>query len=297
MSAELAGIALDVARAAAELVRGRAAQGVTVAATKSSDVDVVTEADRASEALIHRLLAERRPDDGFLGEEGSDAPGRSGVRWVIDPIDGTVNFLYGIPQYAVSIAAERDGEVVAGVVLNVATGTEYVAHAGPDGTSAATRDGEPLAVRAPAPLQQRLVATGFSYDAGLRELQARALVRMLPRVRDIRRLGLLRPGPVPRGGGVGRRLRGGGREPLGPRRGRAGRPGGRCPHRADDRGGWSRPVDVRSDTRLRGVPRPRPSGGLPGRGRSGTRSRIRGIGIVPPVFMRHVARPVCTRPC
>ena len=189
MSAELAGIALDVARAAAELVRGRAAQGVTVAATKSSDVDVVTEADRASEALIHRLLAERRPDDGFLGEEGSDVPGRSGVRWVIDPIDGTVNFLYGIPQYAVSIAAERGGEVVAGVVLNVATGTEYVAHAGPDGTSAATRDGEPLAVRAPAPLQQRLVATGFSYDAGLRELQARALVRMLPRVRDIRRLG------------------------------------------------------------------------------------------------------------
>ena len=189
MSAELAGIALDVARAAAELVRGRAAQGVTVAATKSSDVDVVTEADRASEALIRSLLAERRPDDGFLGEEGSDAAGRSGVRWVIDPIDGTVNFLYGLPQYAVSIAAERDGEVVAGVVLNVATGTEYVAHAGPGGDSAATRDGEPLAVRAPAPMHQRLVATGFSYDAGLRELQARALVRMLPRVRDIRRLG------------------------------------------------------------------------------------------------------------
>jgi len=189
VSAELAGIALDVARAAAELVRGRAAQGVTVAATKSSDVDVVTEADRASEALIRGLLAERRPDDGFLGEEGSDAAGRSGVRWVIDPIDGTVNFLYGLPQYAVSIAAERDGEVVAGVVLNVATGTEYVAHAGPDGAPAATRDGEPLAVRSPAPLHKRLVATGFSYDAGLRELQARALVRMLPRVRDIRRLG------------------------------------------------------------------------------------------------------------
>jgi myo-inositol-1(or 4)-monophosphatase len=189
VSAELAGIALDVARAAAELVRGRAAQGVTVAATKSSDVDVVTEADRASEALIRGLLAERRPDDGLLGEEGSDTAGRSGVRWVIDPIDGTVNFLYGLPQYAVSIAAERDGEVVAGVVLNVATGTEYVAHAGPEGAPAATRDGEPLVVRAPAPLQQRLVATGFSYDAGLRELQARALVRMLPRVRDIRRLG------------------------------------------------------------------------------------------------------------
>jgi myo-inositol-1(or 4)-monophosphatase len=190
--AELAGIALDAARAAAELVRGRARREVTVAATKTSDVDVVTEADHASETLIRGLISERRPDDGFLGEEGSDRTGSTGIRWVIDPIDGTVNFLYGIPQYAVSIAAERDGVVVAGVVLNVATGTEYVAHAGPDGGrdgSVATRDGEPLGVRGPAPLAQRLVATGFSYDAGLRELQARALVRMLPQVRDIRRLG------------------------------------------------------------------------------------------------------------
>jgi len=191
VSEELAGIALDVARAAAELVRGRAAGGVAVADTKTSATDVVTEADRASETLIRRLLRERRPDDAFLGEEGDDEAGTSGVRWVIDPIDGTVNFLYGLPAYAVSIAAERDGEVVAGVVLNAVTGTEYVAHLGPDGagTGVATRDGIPVGVRAPAPLSQRLVSTGFSYDPGLRELQARAMVNLLPRIRDIRRIG------------------------------------------------------------------------------------------------------------
>ncbi|HEU4811050.1 MAG TPA: inositol monophosphatase family protein [Nocardioides sp.] len=187
MSEDLARIALLAARSAAELIRDRAAHGVTVADTKSSSVDPVTEADRAAEELIRRLLRERRPDDAFQGEEGADEPGTTGVRWVIDPIDGTVNFLYGLPQYAVSIAAELDGEVVAGVVLNAATGTEYVAHTGP--RPSATRDGEAIAVRAPAPLSQRLVATGFSYDAGLREIQARALVHLLPRVRDIRRLG------------------------------------------------------------------------------------------------------------
>ncbi|MBA8803785.1 myo-inositol-1(or 4)-monophosphatase [Nocardioides ginsengisegetis] len=192
-AADLARIALEVAREAAALVRGRKAGGVTVADTKTSVVDVVTEADRASEELIRRRLLEHRPDDAILGEEGSDRPGTTGVRWVVDPIDGTVNFLYGIPQYAVSIAAELttpDGvEVVAGVVLNAATGTEYVAHIRPDGSATATRDGAAIGVRGPAPLAQRLVGTGFSYDAGLREIQARALVDLLPRIRDIRRLG------------------------------------------------------------------------------------------------------------
>ncbi len=189
-SAGLAGLALEVARAAAALVRERRTEGVSVAATKSSDVDVVTETDRASEELIRALLRERRPDDAILGEEGEDESGTSGVRWVVDPIDGTVNFLYGLPQYAVSIAAEVEGRAVAGVVLNVATGTEYVGHLGTDGGGAvATRDGVPLSVRGPAPLAERLIATGFSYAAGLRRIQAEALVRLLPRVRDIRRLG------------------------------------------------------------------------------------------------------------
>lgn len=193
-NAELADLALEVARAAAELVRGRRAAGVTVAATKSSEVDPVTEADRASEALIRRLIADRRPDDGFLGEEGDDVASRSGIRWIVDPIDGTVNFLYDLPQYAVSIAAERDGEVVAGVVLNVARRTEYVGHradlAEHGGAPArATRDGEPLAVRGPTPLRLRLVGTGFNYDTRIRGLQAAAVARLITRIRDIRRYG------------------------------------------------------------------------------------------------------------
>ena len=193
-NAQLAYLALDVARQAAALVRERRAAGVSVAATKSSDVDIVTEADRASEALIRSLLTAARPDDSILGEEEDDRIGTSGVRWIVDPIDGTVNFLYGLPQYSVSIAAERDGEVVAGIVINVASEVEYVGHladAAPDGVSpaVATRNGEPIAVRTPGPLSQRLLVTGFNYDAGLRELQGAALARLIGQVRDVRRLG------------------------------------------------------------------------------------------------------------
>jgi myo-inositol-1(or 4)-monophosphatase len=187
--AALADLALDVAREAAALVRDRATRAVTVAATKTSAIDVVTEADRASEALIRERIGAARPDDAFLGEEGDDVAGTSGVRWIVDPIDGTVNFLYGIPQYAVSVAAEVDGEVVVGVVLDVAKRVEYVARPGADGRLVALRDGVPIAVRAPAPLEQRLVATGFSYLAETRAHQAAAVARLLPRVRDIRRLG------------------------------------------------------------------------------------------------------------
>jgi len=187
---ELTDLALSAARAAAELVRERARGDVSVAATKSSDVDVVTEADRASEALIRDHIRAVRPEDGFLGEEGDDVASGTGVRWIVDPIDGTVNFLYGIPQYAVSIAAERDGEVVAGVVLDVQGRTEYVGRlADGQDPEVATRDGEPVAVRGPAPMTQRLVATGFSYDRRIRVLQAQAVTRLLPLVRDVRRLG------------------------------------------------------------------------------------------------------------
>jgi myo-inositol-1(or 4)-monophosphatase len=187
-SAELADLALETARTAAALVRERRAAGVTVADTKSSDVDIVTEADRAAETLIRDTIRARRPDDAFLGEEGDDEVGTTGVRWVIDPIDGTVNFLYGIPQYAVSIAAEVDGEVVAGVVVNAATRVEYLARE-EDGRVVARRDGRPIAVRHPAPLSHRLVGTGFSYDRRVRVLQAEAVTRLLPLVRDVRRLG------------------------------------------------------------------------------------------------------------
>ncbi|MFT4289450.1 inositol monophosphatase family protein [Nocardioides sp.] len=198
---ELLDLALKAARAAAELVRERAAEGVTVAATKSSEVDVVTQADRDSEALIRSIIGAARPDDSFLGEEGGlshgTAAGTSEVRWVVDPIDGTVNFLYGIPRYAVSIAAElaRPGgepevepSVVVGVVIDVPHGIEFTARRTDDGI-VARRDNKPVRVRERAPLGQRLLATGFNYDADLRRAQAEALVRLLPRVRDVRRAG------------------------------------------------------------------------------------------------------------
>ena len=193
--AALLEIARDTARQAVDLIERHRRGGVEVADTKSSEVDVVTEADRASEELIRRLVGEARPGDGFLGEEGDDVPSSTGVRWVVDPIDGTVNFLYGIPQYAVSIAAQvrsgrvRSGETwetVAGVVVNAATGTAYAAHAG---DRVATRDGERIAVRPVPPLGESLVLTGFWYDAELRRVQAAATANLLPQVRDIRRLG------------------------------------------------------------------------------------------------------------
>jgi len=187
-------LALRTGRAAAALIRERAGDGVSVAATKSSEVDVVTQTDRDSEALIRGLVAAERPDDAFLGEEGDDVAGTSGVRWVVDPIDGTVNFLYGLPEYAVSIAAQvqrgaGEWETVAAAVFNVPRAIEYAAWTDPAGVVHATKDGRPIAVRGPAPLAHRLVATGFSYDAGLRALQAQALTRMIAEVRDIRRNG------------------------------------------------------------------------------------------------------------
>lgn len=183
--ADLLDLALAVAHEAAALVRERAAGTVEVAATKSSDIDVVTAADRASEELIRARILAVRPEDAFLGEEGDDIEGSSGVRWIVDPIDGTVNFLYGIPEYAVCIAAELDGEVVAGVVVDVAKEDVYAGRRG----GVPTLNGTPLAVRGPAPLAHRLVATGFSYSRELRAVQAAAVARLLPEVRDIRRSG------------------------------------------------------------------------------------------------------------
>ena len=186
---DLLALAVATARAAADLVRERAAGVVEVAATKSTATDVVTEADRDTEALIRRLISQERPEDAFFGEEGEETMGTSGVRWIVDPIDGTVNFLYGLPSYAVSIAAEYAGEVVAGAVVDVPRGTLYAAFRQPDGSVAAVKNGEPVRVRQPAELGQRLIATGFSYDAELRRVQAEALVRFLPVVRDVRRIG------------------------------------------------------------------------------------------------------------
>ncbi len=185
MSNDLRGLALAVAREAVDLARSMRAEGIEVAGTKSSAVDVVTEADRAVERLIRRLLLEQRPDDAIMGEEGEDHPGSSGVRWIIDPIDGTVNYLYGLPEWAVSIAAEQDGRIVAGVVINGSTGVEYAAAHG----AGATRDGRPIGVRPSPLLAERLVLTGFGYRADVRAHQAACVAALLPRVRDIRRMG------------------------------------------------------------------------------------------------------------
>jgi myo-inositol-1(or 4)-monophosphatase len=183
-------LAVDVAREAAVLV----ARGRTTAADdvdrKSSPTDVVTAVDRASEQLIVDRLLDARPDDGTLGEEGAARPGTSGVRWVIDPIDGTVNFLYGLPVYAVSIAAEVDGEVRAGVVLNAASGELFTATLG-GGAYLMAPGAEPvrLAASGPVSLEQTLVGTGFSYRVEERRAQGAVVARLLTRVRDIRRLG------------------------------------------------------------------------------------------------------------
>jgi myo-inositol-1(or 4)-monophosphatase len=182
---ELLTLARDVAREAAALVAERRRDGVEVSDTKTSPTDVVTEVDRAAEELIRKRLLEARPGDGFVGEEGTADTSASGTTWVVDPIDGTVNFLYGIPQYAISIAARQGDEVVAGVVVDVVKGECFTATRG----GGARLDGRPARVREVAPLAHRLVLTGFSYERDTRMTQAAAVHQLLGRVRDVRRLG------------------------------------------------------------------------------------------------------------
>ena len=184
-AADLLALAVITVREAAAYVASMRSRGVDVADTKSSPIDIVTEADRTCEELVRERLLGARPDDGFVGEEGDDVPSRSGVTWVVDPIDGTVNYLYGLPQYAVSIAAQRDGQVVAGVVRSPALDLEYAATLG----GGATLNGTSLEVRSTPPIDQLLVSTGFSYEAEVRARQGLAVARMLPQVRDIRRQG------------------------------------------------------------------------------------------------------------
>jgi myo-inositol-1(or 4)-monophosphatase len=193
-------LATKVAVAAGRLLIGSGGRPEVVA-TKSSPTDVVTEADEAAEALIRDLIAEARPGDRILGEEGGETGsqgGRSRVRWIVDPLDGTVNYLYGLPDWAVSIAAEVDGTVVAGAVFVPRRDELYSARAGGGAwLSSGALDwrgedtGSPvrLACNRDVPLAQALVATGFGYESGRRQVQADVLRAVLPRVRDIRRGG------------------------------------------------------------------------------------------------------------
>jgi myo-inositol-1(or 4)-monophosphatase len=190
--ASLVAVAEALAREAGSLVRSQrdAVGRVSVTATKSTSTDVVTASDLAAERLLRQRLAQWRPDDAVLGEEHGDAAGTSGITWVIDPIDGTVNYLYGLPCYAVSVAARAPvaggGEaVVAGCVHNPVSGETFTAARGEGAWLAGTR----LAVASPPPLEQALVGTGFGYAAARRAHQAQVLARLLPQVRDVRRAG------------------------------------------------------------------------------------------------------------
>ena len=182
---ELLALAVDVAAEAAGLVNRMWLAGVDVSHTKTSVTDVVTEADQAVQSLVRERLLSARPDDGFLGEEGDDLPGSSGVVWVVDPIDGTVNYLYGNAEHCVSIAARVGDESVAGVVHVPMTGTVYTATLG----GGSHQDGSRLRVREDVELRQRLVHTGFGYEVVIRSRQADCLSALLPAVRDIRRTG------------------------------------------------------------------------------------------------------------
>ncbi len=212
---ELLTVAVDAARIAGGLLLERSRAGIERdVESKSTPTDLVSEADLASERAIRELLAERRPEDGFVGEEGGAADGTSGLAWVVDPLDGTVNFLFGIPQWCVSVAVRDGREVIAGAVYDPNR----------DELFTATRDGAPVLTgpqgvvklagprrRAPARSQATheptappatsagptgdeamagaMVATGLAYGADVRRAQAKVLARLAPRVRDIRRFG------------------------------------------------------------------------------------------------------------
>ncbi|WOF23645.1 inositol monophosphatase family protein [Microbacterium betulae] len=187
---ELRDLAIDIAREAAELARRRRAEGVAIAASKSTIADIVTEADQEVEALIRERLSAARPDDGFLGEESGGDEGASGVTWVVDPIDGTVNYAFGQPSYAVSIAAvtgpaDPGGwQVQAGVVAAPALGEVFVAARG----HGAFLGGQRLSVTEGSPAGA-LVATGFGYDPATHAGAIAELSRVMPIARDLRRAG------------------------------------------------------------------------------------------------------------
>lgn len=188
-------IARDIALEAGALAALRRSEGVEVAETKSSAVDVVTPADREVETFIRARLADARPGDGFVGEESADSASTTGLTWIVDPIDGTVNYLYGIPQYAVSIAVvegDPDPETwntLAGCVVNPAIGEVFTAFQGGGARLDSPTDSRALRVNAGIEPGQALFATGFSYTAETRIRQGQVLAGIIGRVRDIRRGG------------------------------------------------------------------------------------------------------------
>ena len=184
VAGELLEVATAVARSAGAMLVDRLAAVRTVTA-KSSPTDMVTEVDAAAEKLIVSLLRRRRPDDGVLGEEGSATEGTTGLRWVIDPIDGTTNYLYRTAAVAVSVAVQDSAGTVVGVIYDPQRDELFCGTRG----VGATRNGQPIRVSAATELSQALIATGFAYDAARRRRQAEVLVDVIDQVRDIRRSG------------------------------------------------------------------------------------------------------------
>jgi myo-inositol-1(or 4)-monophosphatase len=182
--AELERVASETARAAAEIVTAAYGQPRRVG-SKSSPTDLVTQTDLRAEERVRRLLLAATPGAGVLGEEGGTTAPGARLQWVIDPLDGTINFVYGVPLFAVSIAAAIDGDVVAGAVVDVLRDELFSAHRG----GGARCGGRPISVSSCSSLPQALVTTGFSYRAELRDIQGEVAHRLLSRARDLRCFG------------------------------------------------------------------------------------------------------------
>jgi myo-inositol-1(or 4)-monophosphatase len=183
---ELLALAVEAARRAGGLLLERFEGGRERAlASKSTPTDLVSEADLAAERTIRELLSDARPDDGFLGEEGGEEHGSSGLRWIVDPLDGTINFLFGIPQWCVSVAVTDDHGALVGAIFDPCRQELFCATR----HNAPTLNGTPLKASTREELASAMVATGLAYDATVRTAQAEVLARVVPRVRDIRRFG------------------------------------------------------------------------------------------------------------
>jgi myo-inositol-1(or 4)-monophosphatase len=188
-------LAVQAARMAGALLLERVRHGAEQqVSAKSTPTDLVSEADLASERAIRELLSSGRPDDGFIGEEGDHAEGTSGLQWVVDPLDGTVNFLFGIPQWCVSVAVRDVAGTIAGAVYDpnrdeLFTATRHAPARLVSAQGMSELDAGAITHSRGGDLATSLIATGLAYDAEVRAAQARVLARLAPRVRDIRRLG------------------------------------------------------------------------------------------------------------
>jgi myo-inositol-1(or 4)-monophosphatase len=185
MGDDLLSLAVGAAREAGTMLLERFKGPARGVSSKSSPTDLVSDADRDAEALLITTIRRSRPNDGLLGEEGAAADSETGLTWVIDPLDGTINFLFGIPAWAVSVAVEDDAGGVAGAVYQPTTGEMFSAERG----RGATLNGEQISVSSRPEITTALIGTGFSYEPKAREVQAGIVARVLPRVRDIRRAG------------------------------------------------------------------------------------------------------------